>query len=92
MKLRPQREIQHFIEHMPMEAEKAATDKRIGVVYQITKKLYGQKRNTNVLVKVKQCTVKRNGIEDGRNILKKVLTALSHKTQLIYHKLSMMYV
>lgn len=35
----------NFIENMANEAEKAASEQRMGDVYQITKKLCGQKRN-----------------------------------------------
>ena len=45
---------QGFIEGMAREAEKAASEQRMGDVYQITKKLCGQKRNTNMPVRDKQ--------------------------------------
>ncbi|XP_052080744.1 uncharacterized protein LOC127718727 [Mytilus californianus] len=43
-----------FIEGMALEAEKAASEQRMGDLYQITKKLCGHKRNTNMPVKDKQ--------------------------------------
>ncbi|XP_063442397.1 uncharacterized protein LOC134722706 [Mytilus trossulus] len=43
-----------FIEGLALEAEKAASEQRMGDLYQITKKLCCQKRNTNMPVKDKQ--------------------------------------
>ncbi|XP_061171309.1 uncharacterized protein LOC133180881 [Saccostrea echinata] len=43
-----------FIEGMAREAEKAASEQRMGDLYQITKKLSGRKRKTNIPVKDKQ--------------------------------------
>ena len=38
---------------MAEEAEKAAAGRRIGKLYQITRKLYGKRRNTNMPVRDK---------------------------------------
>ncbi|VDI07730.1 Hypothetical predicted protein [Mytilus galloprovincialis] len=43
-----------FIEGLALEAKKAASKQRMGDLYQITKKLCGQKRNTNMPLKDKQ--------------------------------------
>lgn len=48
------KERKSFIEGMAREAEKAASEQRMGDLYQITKKLCGQGRKTNMPVKDKQ--------------------------------------
>lgn len=47
----------NFIENMANEAEKAASEQRMGDVYQITKKLCGQKRNACMPIRDKQGTM-----------------------------------
>ena len=48
---------QNFVEDLAREAEKAATDQRMGDVFQITKKLCGKKSNINIPVRNKQGTL-----------------------------------
>lgn len=48
---------QNYVENMAVEAEKAASDQRMGDVYQITKKLCGKKNSTNIPVRNKQGTL-----------------------------------
>ena len=44
---------QTFVEGMPDEAEKAVAEQRMGNLYQITRKLCGEKRNMNMPVRHK---------------------------------------
>lgn len=53
---------------MATEAEKAGSEQRMGDVYQITKKLRGQKRNACMPIRDKQATMIRSEKEQEKKM------------------------